>query len=421
MSATPALEKEFLDRAQELAQSPRIAKALQIALDESDRAMKEQIEISEIPSPTFQEGERAKEIARRMKEYGIKDVHIDEIGNVVGFRPGKLHGQGPVLALGAHIDTVFPAGTDVKVRQEGNRYYGPGIGDNASGDRALLQLIRCLNEAGIETDADLYFIGTVGEEGNGDTRGSKFFNKNHKVDGFIAVDNTDPGRILKGAIGSHRWRMSIDGTGGHSYTKFGLCPSAIHAFCLAGARVAKIKVPKDPRTTFTIGTVKGGTTVNTIAAHCECDIDMRSLDNEELLKLEAEIHRCFEEGVAEENAIWGITDPALQVKLTKTQIGDRPAGVRPDNCPVIQAALCAQKVLGIPLTHYTFSSTDANFPVSQGIPATCLSAGGNQVGSHSLKEYFDRIDIHLGPQLLVLTTAILAGTEGHKALLPKRK
>lgn len=418
MSASPALEKQFLDRAQALAQTPRVARAIQIALEESDRAMREQVEISEIPAPTFEEGVRAQEVARRMREYGLTDVHIDEIGNVVGFRPGK--GKGPVLAIGAHMDTVFPAGTDVKVRQEGNRYYGPGIGDNASGQRALLQLLRCLNEAGVQTEGDLYFIGTVGEEGNGDTRGSKFFNKNHHVDGFLAVDNTDPGRVLKGAIGSHRWRMSIDGTGGHSYAKFGQCPSAIHAFCLAGARVAKLKVPQDPRTTFTIGTVKGGTTVNTIAAHCECDIDMRSIDNAELLKLEAAIHRCFEEGVAEENAIWGITDPALQLKLTKIQIGDRPAGVRPDNCPVIQAALCAQKVLGIPLTHYTYSSTDANYPVSQGVPATCLSAGGCQVGSHSLKEYFDRIDIHLGPQLLVLTTAILAGTEGFPALLPRR-
>lgn len=414
----PALDPQVLAAVEALKANPKIAKALALALEESDKAMQEQCEICEIPAPTFEESVRAQEIMRRMKLYGLTDVHIDEIGNVVGLRKGK--GNGPVLAMGAHMDTVFPAGTEIKVKQEGNRYTAPGIGDNCSGQRALLQVIRCFNEAGIETEGDIYFIGTVGEEGNGDTRGSKWFNAHHKVDGFIAIDNTDVGRILKGAIGSHRWRVSIDGPAGHSFAAFGLAPSAIHAMCLAGAKVAHIQVPKTPKTTFTIGTIKGGTTVNTIAGHCEVDIDMRSLGNDELLKLEAEILKCFDEGAAEENAIWNITDPEKMLKVTKTQIGDRPAGLRPDDCPVLQTSRAAQKLLGIELTNYGFSSTDANAPVSQGVPATCLSAGGKQVGSHTLKEYFDRIDIHLGPQLIFLTAAALAGAEGSKPLLPKR-
>ncbi|MDO4938228.1 MAG: M20/M25/M40 family metallo-hydrolase [Sutterellaceae bacterium] len=417
-NAIPELDAHVFAAVESLKSNPKVARGLAIALEESEMAMKEQCEICEIPAPTFEESVRAEDIVRRMKLYGLTDVAIDEIGNVVGRRPGK--GNGPSLALGAHMDTVFPAGTDVKVRQEGNRYSAPGIGDNCSGQRALLQVLRCFNEAGIETEGDLWFVGTVGEEGNGDTRGSKFFNAHHKVDGFIAIDNTDVGRILRGAVGSHRWRVSIDGPAGHSFAAFGKVPSAIHAMCLAGARIAHIEVPESPKTTFTIGTIKGGTTVNTIAAHCEVDVDMRSLDNEELLKLETKVLNCFDEAAQEENAIWNITDEAKKLKVTKTQIGDRPAGIRPDNCPVLQASRAAQKLLGIELTNYGYSSTDANFPVSQGVPATCLSAGGVQVGSHTLKEYFDCIDIHLGPQLIFLAAAALVGAEGSAPILPKR-
>ena len=414
----PPLDEKVFEAVKALKEDPVIGKALQKAFDETDEAMKEQIELCEIPAPTFEESVRAEEIARRMKKYGLKDVHIDEIGNVVGLRPGS--GNGPVLALGAHMDTVFPAGTDVKVRQDGNRYFAPGIGDNCSGLRALLHVLRLFNELNIETEGDIYFVGTVGEEGNGDTRGSKFFNEHHKVDGFIAIDNTDVGRILKGAIGSHRWRFCIDGKGGHSYGAFGDTPSAIHAMCLAGAKVAKLKVPANPKTTFTIGMIKGGQSVNSIAPHCEVDVDIRSLDNEMLLQTEAAIMKCFEEGVAEENANWPVTDEAKILKLTKTQIGNRPAGIRPPECPVLQTARSAQKLLGIELTNYGYSSTDANAPVSQGIPATCLSAGGAQINTHTVKEYIDKIDIHLGPQLIFLTAAALVGALGHKPTLPIR-
>lgn len=417
-NAIPALDPKYLTAVETLKANPKIARGLELALAESEKAMQEQCEICEIPSPTFEEHALAEEMVRRMKLYGLSNVYIDEIGNVVGLRPGK--GTGPSLALGAHMDTVFPTGTDVTVKKEGCRYTAPGIGDNSAGLRALLQVLRCFTEADIETEGDLWFVGTVGEEGNGDIRGSKWFNAQHKVDGFIAIDNTDVGRILRGAIGSHRWRISIDGCAGHSWALFGEVPSAIHAMCLSGARVARIKPVDEPKTTYTIGTIKGGTSVNTIAGHCEVDIDMRSIDNNELLKLEERILKCFDEGVAEENALWGITDPKTCLKITKTQIGDRPAGIRPDDCPVLQASRAAQRTLGIELTNYGFSSTDANMPVSQGIPATCLSAGGKQVGSHTLKEYFESIDIHLGAQMIFLTAAALVGAEGVKALLPVR-
>ncbi|MDD7441734.1 MAG: M20/M25/M40 family metallo-hydrolase, partial [Sutterellaceae bacterium] len=239
----PPLDPVVERLAEDLMKVPAVKEGIAIALREADDAMKEEVEITEVPSTTFHEEVRAKEIARRMRLYGLTDVTIDEIGNVVGKRPGK--GGGPVLALGAHMDTAFAEGTPVKVRREGNRYFGPGIGDNGSGLRALLQTIRCMNEAGIETGGDVWFVGTVGEEGNGDIRGSKFLFREglaSPIDGFIAVDNTDVGRILKGAIGAHRWRYTIKGPGGHSYASFGKVPSAVHAMCLAGARVARLRV-----------------------------------------------------------------------------------------------------------------------------------------------------------------------------------
>ena len=415
----PAIEASVMTALETLKALPKVSAALKQAEKEVDRAMAEQVELCEIPAPTFAETERAKSVAERMKAYGLTDVTIDEIGNVIGKRPGK--GHGPILALGAHMDSVFPAGTDVTVKKEGNIYRAPGIGDNVSGLRALLQILRCFNDQKIETEGDIWFVGTVGEEGNGDIRGSKYVTANYPIDGFIAIDSTDVGRVLRGAVGSHRWRMVVDGPAGHSYADFGKAPSAIHATCIAGAKIAHIKVPSDPKTTFTIGKISGGTTVNTIAGHCETEIDMRSCNNDELLKLEAQIVKAFEDAVEEENAIWGITDDAKKVKLTKIQIGNRPAGVRPDSCPVLQCARAAQKVLGIEITNYGLSSTDANAPMSKNIPATCLCSGGKGVGAHTLKEHFEMTATHLGPQLVFLTAAALVGVEGRKAILPVRE
>ena len=416
----PPLSEEVLAQVKKLAEKPEVKAAMEQAAREVDRAMEEQIELCEIEVPTFHEEVRARRVAELMRAYGLTDVVTDPIGNVVGRRPGK--GNGPVLALGAHMDTVFPAGTDVKVRREGNIYRAPGIGDNCSGLRALLQILRMFNDQKIETEGDILFVGTVGEEGTGDIRGSKaLFDGTRHIDGFIAIDSTDVGRVLNGATGSHRWRLSVDGKGGHSYAEFGRCPSAIHAICRAGAKVGCFKVPADPKTTYTIGTIKGGTTVNTIAAHCEVEVDMRSVSNEELLKLEARVLKAFEEAVQEENDFWGITDESLKLKLTKTQIGNRPAGMRPDDCPVLQTARSAQKVLGIELTKSMCSSTDANAPMSLGIPSTCLCSGGRGVNAHSVTEYFEKVDTQLGPQLVFLTAAALVGACGEKPVLPVRK
>lgn len=416
----PSINESVLQAMKVLATDPKIQKGLQIAKDQASFAMQEQVELCEIASPTFEEATRAKEIARRMEQYGLTDVSIDEIGNVVGVRKGT--GNGPVLVIDAHMDTVFPMGTDVKVRREGDTYYAPGIGDNTSGCRALLQLIRCFNEADIKTEGDILFVGTVGEEGNGDIRGAKFIVKgDRQVDGYIAIDSFSEGVVVNGGVGCHRWRVSIDGKGGHSFMDFSQIPSAIHAMCHAGHLIDHLVPPSEPYTTFNIGTIKGGTSVNTIAPHCEVDIDIRSISNDELLKLEAQIFEALDAGVEEENKRWGITDPEKVLTLTKTQIGDRPAGSRDGGCPVIQCALSAQKVLGIELTQYGPSATDANAPISKNIPAACLGSGGLSEKFHTLDEYFVDRDSYKGPQLVFLAACMLVGVEGQKALLTAKK
>lgn len=216
------------------------------------------------------------------------------------------------------------------VKKEGNIYRAPGIGDNCSGLRAILQVLRALEKSGIQTEENLWFVGSVGEEGNGDIRGAKHLVANNKIDAFIAVDSTDVGRILRGAVGSHRYRITVQGPGGHSFAAFGKTPSAIHAMMRAGAKIADIQVPKEPKTTFTIGTIKGGTSVNTIAPQCQVDIDIRSVANAELEKVEAQVFAAFDQAIAEENARWEISDDKRKVHWFKEQIGNRPAGLRPD-------------------------------------------------------------------------------------------
>lgn len=415
----PPLSEEVLAQVKKLAEKPEVKAAMEQAAREVDRAMEEQIELCEIEAPTFHEEVRARRVAELMRAYGLTDVVTDPIGNVVGRRPGK--GNGPVLALGAHMDTVFPAGTDVKVRREGNIYRAPGIGDNCSGLRALLQILRMFNDQKIETEGDILFVGTVGEEGNGDIRGSKaLFDGTRHIDGFIAIDSTDVGRVLNGATGSHRWRLSVDGKGGHSYAEFGRCPSAIHAICRAGAKVGCFKVPADPKTTYTIGTIKGGTTVNTIAARCEVDVDMRSVDLKELEDLEARVLAAFEKGVELENARWPKADAEHQLRLVKTQIGNRPAGQQPDDSPVVQAALCAMQKMGLEVKQCRSSSTDANKPISIGVPSVCIGTGGVTHNEHSLKEFFDSTEMEKGPQLATLVTLAMVGVAGEAApMLPK--
>ncbi|MEF9943264.1 MAG: M20/M25/M40 family metallo-hydrolase, partial [Burkholderiaceae bacterium] len=393
----------------QLMAAPALQAALAAALRDDALTLADQIALSEIESPPFHEDVRAADFARRLRELGLTDVRIDTEGNVIGVRPGT--GGGPRLVLAAHLDTVFPAGTDVKVRQEGQRYFGPGISDNARGLAVLLQILRTLTEQDIKTTGDLWFVGTVGEEGNGDLRGCKaLFANNPTIDGFIAVDGVAVTRILANATGSRRYRVRYEGPGGHSYNAFGL-PSATHALGRAIAAISEVPVPDEPRTTFTVGTVKGGTTVNAIAANAELELDMRSNDGEELKRLEATILPLLEAAASAENRRWNA--PAdQQIKLVLESIGDRPGGQQPPETSVLQAARGAQAALGITLLKYSAASTDHNVPVSLGVPATTLGGGGAEANNHTLREWYEPTNAWQGPQLSLLTALALVGVDG---------
>ena len=395
-----------------------IKSAIEAVKRDDEKTIADQVAITEVEAPPFHEEVRAKDMARRFEELGLTAT-IDEEGNVLARRAGK--GNGPTLVLAAHLDTVFPAGTDVKVRKEGNRYLAPGISDDARGLAAILQVLRTLQEFKIETVGDSLFVCSVGEEGNGDLRGSKYlFNKSGiPTDGFISVDGVNVNRVLRGATGSKRYRVHFDGPGGHSWNAFGT-PSAIHAMGRAIAKVADVETKSDPKTTFTCGTIQGGTTVNSIAAHVEMELDMRSAGAQELDDLEAQILPIFEQAAKDENARWGYKDED-GVKLTLEPIGHRPGGGQADDVSVLQAARGAMAALGIPLYSYAFASTDHNVAVNKGVPATTLGGGGKEGFNHNVKEWWEPVDAYLGPQLAMLTSLALVGVDGcTEPLLEKR-
>ena len=342
--------KEVMDT---LMASELIQKALKLAVDQDQQCLEEQIAITEIPSSPFGEELRAADFEKRFKELGLENVHIDEVGNVIGSRPGVGPEPRTKLVIAAHLDTVFAKDSNFKVRREGNCYYAPSIGDDSRGLAALLQVIRMFQELKIETIGDLIFVANVGEEGEGDLRGVKhlFRDPNVDVDAFISIDWADPRDAIVGATGSLRYRVSFDGPGGHSYLGFGQ-PSAIHALMRTSETLADLEVPSDPKTTYTVGVIRGGTTVNSIAAHASMDIDMRSTDHKALLALRDKVVPCFEKAAAAENARWGITDEANQVKVTLTKIGDRPAGQQPYESPVCQSIRAGLVALGLPLYKY---------------------------------------------------------------------
>ena len=300
---------------------PKIVKSLDDIKADDERAFAEQKRITEIPAPPFKEKVRAEYYQKRMQELGCKDAAIDGEGNVIALRKGTGNGR-PRLVVSAHLDTVFPEGIDVTVKEKDGAIVAPGIGDDSRGLATMLSLIKAMNENQIATVGDIMFVGTVGEEELGNLRGVKALFRDHTdIDGFISIDGLGITRVVNQATGSHRYEFTFKGPGGHSFQEFGL-PSAIHAMGRAIAKIAELQPPSDPRTTFTVGTVNGGTSVNAIAAEARMAVDMRSNSTDELLKLEARLLELVKEAVADENARWKSDKMTVEAKL----IGDRRPG-----------------------------------------------------------------------------------------------
>ncbi|QOY35416.1 M20/M25/M40 family metallo-hydrolase [Anaerobacillus isosaccharinicus] len=385
---------------------PLIKEAMEFLKLENEQTLKDQIQLTEIPAPTFSEKVRGIEYRKRLEQLGLKNIQTDEVGNVFGVRPGT--GSGPTIVVCSHLDTVFPAGTDVEAKLKDGKVFAPGIADNGRGLAVVLTLLKVLNHFQIETKGDLLFGATVGEEGLGDLNGVKalFETRKDEIDAFISIEPGSPSRITYLATGSRRYSVTYKGRGGHSFADFGLA-SAIHALGRAVAMISQLETPNDPKTTFTVGTINGGTSVNTIAADANMVIDLRSTCQEELSRLEEKALKIIHLAAEEENARWNSEDIRVEIK----QVGDRPAGSQPMDSPIVQAAAVSSRAIGFEPELDAPNSTDSNVPISLGIPAVTLGGGGDFGGIHTLKEYFDPTDAYVGPQQILLTLLGLAGVK----------
>ena len=393
---------------QKLLNDPRFKVATAFLEADHSRFVSELIELTEIPSPPFKEKVRALAYLEKLRKLGLSDVEMDAEGNVMGLRKGK--GTAPMLAVLAHLDTVFPEGTDVKVKRQGSRLSAPGVGDDTRGLALLLASIRALDAAKFETASDILFVGNVGEEGEGDLRGVKYLlNKGKykdKVKQFVSIDGGEPGPITNAGTGSKRYRVIFTGPGGHSYGAFGLVNPA-YAMGNAITKFAKLSVPEKPKTTFNVGVLSGGTSVNSIPFEVSMDIDMRSESREELNKLVDAFHGLLFEAAAEENKARSTAQGMIKVEAKL--IGDRPSGETPKDSLFVQKVAAVVQAFGL-TPSYTISSTDSNIPISLGIPAVTIGRGkgGRQ---HSLDEWVDVEEKSslLAAQVAIATFLTLAG------------
>jgi len=382
---------------------PRFRAAVAVLDREHDRTVEDIITLTEIPAPPFGEEKRASAYLEMLRAHGLEEVEQDAAGNVMGLRRGT--GNGPLVVVAAHLDTVFPAGTDVRVRREGTKLFAPGVGDDTRSLAVNLAFIRAMDQAGIRTRSDILFVGDVGEEGLGDLRGVRYLftqgRYRDRIQAFFTVDSPGMDRIVVGGIGSKRFRVSFRGPGGHSFAAFGLVNPA-YAMARASLALAEIEAPRDPRTTHCVSVLGGGTSVNAIPNEVWMEVDLRSQSAEELAKLEQRFLDGVHSAVAAENAARSTREGPVTVEIKP--IGDRPAGNTPVQSEIVQLATAAIAAHGFTPQH-EYSSTDANIPMSLGIPAIKIGSGGRGGRAHSLEEW---IDVEKGESLRGMSAGLAA-------------
>jgi acetylornithine deacetylase/succinyl-diaminopimelate desuccinylase-like protein len=377
--------------------------ALESARASESRTLGDQVRFCEVPAPPFNEAARADLLQRAFIAAQLENVRIDKAGNVIGDFPGAT--PRPRVVVAAHLDTVFPEGTTTTVTRSANVLRGPGIGDNCRGLAVLVAIARVMKEARVRTPGTVTFVANVGEEGLGDLRGVKaLFGETLRgqIDRFVAIDNAGLS-ISAIAVGSIRYRVTFNGPGGHSFAEFGT-PNPANALGRAVARIAEFRVAASPRTTFNIGRIGGGTSVNAIPSEAWMEVDLRSSDARTLAELEGRFHRAVDSAVVEENARWGRTPG---VTVSKERVGNRPAGATSPSAPLVRTAEAVARALGL-VAQPSESSSDANLPMSLGIPAIAIGGGGEATGSHSEAERFDSTNSWQGTQNAVLLTIALA-------------
>ena len=390
--------------------SPEFKTATTFIQGDHERFVRELVSLTEVPSPPFKEKKRGDAFLALMRQLNLSDVEMDGAGNVLGVRKGN--GSGPTLAVLAHMDTVFPEGTDVTVKRDAGKFSAPGIGDNTRGLALMLELVRAMDAGRFQTAGDVLFVGNVGEEGEGDLRGVKFVFQQGKykdrIKNFIAIDGGDQSTITNGGVGSRRYRVTFKGPGGHSYGAFGLVNPAF-AMGNAIAKFSRIQVPKQPKTTYSIGVVRGGTSINAIPFEVSMDVDMRSESCAELKKVEDQLLAIVRDAADEENKARSTTEG--QISADPKLIGDRPCGKTAESTPLVQTVAAAVTAFGLK-PEFETSSTDSNLPMNLGIPAVTIGRGPS-FRSHSLDEY-TLIDPKADAQAAQVALAIIVAAAGLK-------
>lgn len=365
-----------------------------------------QVELSQIPAPTGAEGERAAHVARGLREAGLEDVHTDGAGNVLGTRGGLDPALEPVVVC-AHLDTVFPEGTPLTVRQRDGRLVGPGIGDNSRGLAVMLALAGELDGVRIRTRRPVLFAGTVGEEGAGNLRGARalFAGAGAGAAAAIALDGAGDERVVHRALGSRRFRITFSGPGGHSWAAYGV-PNPVHAVAATATALAAIPLPTSPRTTLSVTRIGGGISVNAIPEEGWLEVDLRSTSATLLDPLSTRVTQLAAEAARDEDARRSQGTPELRLAITL--VGDRPCGEIPLGHGLVRAAFEATRLVGRrPVS--TTASTDASVPIGLGIPAVAIGAGGRGGGAHTADEWYDNTEGTLGVARALTLIAAAAG------------
>ncbi len=389
-----------------ISRDPGVARALDWLTKNTTWVTDQQVRLTEIPAPEFNEAQRGLYLKQLFESAGLQ-VRIDEIGDVIGERPGS--DPKSVILLAAHLDTVFPADTDVRVKRSGGRLLAPGISDNSSGLSALVAIARALSESRLRTIKTIVFAGDVGEEGEGNLRGMRALIERYgtRLAAVIAVDGPATEHITTQGIASRRIEVTITGPGGHSWSDFG-APNPITALSRGIVRFSAIRLPDTPRSSFNFGVIEGGQSVNSIAARAAVKVDLRSENEDQLTRMENALRDAMQAGVRDEAAAARSGKDAIQVSFRS--IGTRPAGALAEDSALLQAIRDADSIVG---NHSRLerSSTDANVPLSLGIPAVAIGGGGTGGGSHTLNEWYDPAGRDLGLKRLFLTAVGLAGLQ----------
>ena len=409
--SSESVAAQSVDHVQELQAifaDPSVRAALD-GLEANDaETMRTLITLTEIPAPPFGEEARGRAFRDMLVDAGVDSVYVDEVGNVIALRRGT-GGAGGAIAIAGHLDTVFPEGIDVTIRVSGDTLRTPGVGDDTRGLTAVLAIVRTMNAAEIRTEKDILFIGTVGEEGLGDLRGMKhlFRAGGPSIDSFISIDGLSDTRVTHQGLGSHRYLVTFEGPGGHSWGAFGLgnpahvMGRAMHYFDLAADTYTR----SGPKTSYNVGVVTGGTSVNSIPFEVSMQVDMRSESQERLVEIDTLFHHAVRRAVTEMNANRR-SGPALTVAIE--MIGDRPSGETDEDDPLVQRAIAATELLGLEPA-LGRSSTDSNIPISLGVPAVTIGGGGSGGGAHSPGEWYVNEDGPRGIQRALLILIAQAG------------